>query len=162
MPERIRVEDIPRDHALRLTVAHWSLAQWARDFPDDTIEWYLDLYEQAERSSALPAVFVAHLDGKLAGTASLVADDELPGATEPGPWVAAVFVTPPARRKGVGEALVRAAVNRAAELGIGEVYLYTETGVDWYEDLGWESVRVAELAGHPVNVMVHRTAVTTT
>lgn len=162
MPQRIRVEDIPRDHALRLTVAHWSLAQWARDFPDDTIEWYLDLYEQAERSSGVPCVFVAHLDGKLAGTASLVADDELPDAHEPGPWVAAVFVTPPARRKGVGEALVRAAVERAAELGFDEVYLYTESGVDWYEDLGWESVREAELAGHPVMVMVHRSGVTTT
>jgi len=162
MPERIRVEDIPRDHGLRLTVAHWSLAEWVHDFPDDTIDWYLDLYEEASRVRGLPSVFVAHLDGKLAGTASLVADDELPGASEPGPWVAAVFVTPPARRKGVGGAVVRAAIDRARDLGLPEVYLYTGTGIDWYLDAGWEVVRVAELAGHPVTVMVHRTGVTTT
>lgn len=162
MPERIRVEEIPRDHGLRLTVAHWSLAQWARDFPDDTIEWYLDLYEESSRAAGLPKVFVAYLDGKLAGTASLVVDDELPDAIEAGPWVAAVFVTPPARRKGVGGALVRAALGCARELGFGEVYLYTETGVDWYADSGWEMVREAELAGHPVTVMVHRSDITTT
>lgn len=162
MPERIRVEDVPRDHGLRLTLAHWSLAEWVHDFPDDTIEWYLDLYEEASRVRAVPSVFVAHLDGKLAGTASLVADDELPDAVEPGPWVAAVFVTPPARRKGVGQALVHAAIERAGALGLEEVYLYTENGVEWYRSSGWEIVRTAELAGHPVTVMVHRTGVTTT
>lgn len=162
MPERIRVEDVPRDHGLRLTLAHWSLAEWVHDFPDDTIDWYLDLYEEASRARSVPSVFVAHLDGKLAGTASLVADDELPGAVEPGPWVAAVFVTPPARRKGVGEALVRAAIDRARDLGFGEVYLYTRDGVEWYRSSGWEVVRTTELAGRPVTVMVHRTGVTTT
>jgi len=162
MPERIRVEDVPRDHGLRLTLAHWSLAEWVHDFPDDTIDWYLDLYEEASRVCSVPSVFVAHLDGKVAGTASLVADDELPGAVEPGPWVAAVFVTPPARRKGVGEALVRAAIDRARDLGFGDVYLYTRDGVEWYRSSSWEVVRTTELAGRPVTVMVHRTGVTTT
>lgn len=162
MPERIRVEDVPRDHGLRLTLAHWSLAEWVHDFPDDTIEWYLDLYEEASQVRGLPSVFVAHLDGKLAGTASLVADDELPDAVEPGPWVAAVFVTPPARRKGVGEALVCAAIDRAREMGFAEVFLYTSDGAEWYRSSGWEVVRTTVLAGHPVTVMVHRTGVTTT
>ena len=158
----VEVGDVPSDAVARETLARWSLAQWSRDFPGDTLEWYLDLYEQAATGPGLPVCLAATVDGVLAGTASLVADDELPDATEPGPWVAAVFVAPEHRGRGAGEALVREAVRRARSLGFGEVYLYTETGVDWYATMGWEPVRVAGLAGHPVTVMVHRAGLTTT
>lgn len=152
---RIQVMDIPADYEVRLMTARWSLAESARDFPDDTIDWYLDLYQRSETTRDLPVCVVAYLDGKLAGSGMLIDDDGLPDAQEPGPWVAAVFVSPPARLKGVGGAIVDQLTTRGHALGFDTLYLYTEKSVDWYEDMGWTIVREAQLAGHPVTVMSH-------
>lgn len=157
----VRIVDMPVDDAVRRTLAQWSLTEWADDFPDDTLDWYLDLYEESSRSAGLPVCLVAERDGRPVGTASLIADDELPGALEPGPWVAAVFVEPGSRHTGVGAALVAEAVRRGHAMGFEEIFLYTEAGASWYEKSGWQSVREARLADHPVTVMVHRGGVTT-
>lgn len=158
----VQIVDVPVDESVRRTLAEWSLAEWAGDFPDDTIDWYLDLYDASARDHGLPVCVVALVDGSPVGTASLIADDELPEAVEPGPWVAAVFVEPGSRGEGVGAALVAEVVRRGHAMGFDEVYLYTETGASWYEKSGWRAVRTAELAGHDVTVMVHRAEVTTT
>lgn len=152
---------MPVDDGVRRTLAEWSLAEWAGDFPDDTIDWYLDLYEKSSRGPDLPVCLVALVDDRPVGTASLIDDDELPGATEPGPWVAAVFVEPGSRHRGAGAALVAEAVRRGHAMGFDEIFLYTEAGAPWYEKSGWRIVRTAELAGHDVTVMVHRAGVTT-
>jgi N-acetylglutamate synthase-like GNAT family acetyltransferase len=83
----------------------------------------------------------------------LIADDELPDAPEPGPWIAAVFVAQWARRQGIGEALIDSLTSRARELGFSTVYLYTEHGAPWYEKMGWTSLRVTRLSDHNVTVM---------
>lgn len=157
----LRIADVPADDSVRRMLAEWSLVEWAGDFPDDTIDWYLDLYAESSEGRGLPVCLVAEIDGIPVGTASLIADDELPDATESGPWVAAVFVEPGSRRSGVGAALVAEAVSRGHAMGFDEIFLYTESGAPWYEKTGWQRVREAELAGHPVTVMMHRADVTT-
>ena len=155
----IRVVDIPDDPQTRLTVARWSVAEWSHTFPDDTVDTYLDLFEAADaHPGELPVVLVAIEDGRVVGTASLVDDDELPLAAEPGPWVAAVFVDPLQRGRGVGSALVRAALERARELGFARVFLYTQTGADWYGRMGWERVRNAALGDANVTVLSRLTS----
>lgn len=144
---------MPDDEALRRHVAHLCVEQWRGDFPHDTDRWYLDLYDAAHSAVTLPVVLVAMQGDEFLGTASLIADDELPGATEPGPWLAAVYVVEPHRNTGVGRSLVRAVTERAAALGCTPVYLYTESGREWYEPMGWHTVRVATLADHDVTVM---------
>ena len=158
----VRIVDVPVDDGVRRTLAEWSLDEWAADFPDDTLDWYLDLYEESSRGDGLPVCLAAMVDKRVVGTASLIADDELPDAVEPGPWVAAVFVEPGSRGKGVGVALVAEAVRRGHAMGFDQIYLYTRSGASWYEKLGWQPVRTAELSGHDVTVMVHRAGVTTT
>jgi GNAT superfamily N-acetyltransferase len=152
----IEIGDVPADAVVRRTLADWSLAEWADDFPDDTIEWYLDLYEESSRDDRLPVCLAAFMNDRVVGTASLIADDELPDALEPGPWVAAVFVELSSRGQGVGASLVAEAARRGHALGFSEVFLYTESGAEWYARMGWQRVRVARLARHPVTVMVHR------
>jgi GNAT superfamily N-acetyltransferase len=78
---------------------------------------------------------------ELLGLATLVDDDGLPGATEPGPWLAAVFVIPEARKLGVGTALVNHVVGRSRELGYHEMFLYTDHQQRWYENSGWTYTR---------------------
>lgn len=149
----LSIIDMPDDAVLQQCAADACVAYWKRDFPLDTVQWYLDLYEQSLSSSALPIVVVAVNDGELVGTASLIADDELPDAKESGPWLAAVLVVESHRHQGIGSSLVRAIEERAVKQGITEIFLYTEHGTPWYESMGWHVVRTAQLSGHDVTVM---------
>lgn len=148
---------MPGDESVRMHAASLAVEQWRGDFPHDTQSWYLDLYAAADGADGLPVVLAAMEDAVFLGTGSLIADDELPGAPEPGPWIAALYVEPSARRRGIGGALVGALVERARSLGHREVYLYTEHGETWYHRLGWTSLRTARLADHDVVVMSRRT-----
>jgi N-acetylglutamate synthase-like GNAT family acetyltransferase len=151
------VTDMPRHEALRTTAAHWSFSEWGKLYPDDSVQWYLDLYaasDQDERS--LPVCLAAmNEDGSIVGTASLIANDELPNAPEPGPWVAAVYVDSAYRGAGVGTELVLETVRRARNLGFDDVYLYTESVSKWYESMGWKTIRTDDSLGVQVTVMVH-------
>ncbi len=123
--------------------AQWSFDAWRHEFPSDTVQTYLDQYAlAASESEKLIEVFTA-IDSQdnLLGVATLVDDDELPDAPEPGPWLAAVFVTPDARKFGVGSALVEHVVNRARELDYPKIYLYTEHQELWYASKGWLKIR---------------------
>jgi GNAT superfamily N-acetyltransferase len=149
----MEIIDIPADTGLRLTVAQWCVDEWAHLYPDDTVQWYLDMYVDADAAAdALPFALVAVEGDEVVGTASLIADDELPGAPEPGPWLAAVFVLPGHRGRGVGRALVDEVAGRAA----GSIWLYTENETAWYESMGWTRVRESAVNGHPVTVMTRR------
>lgn len=144
------VVDMPADGELRRRAAAWVVEEWPHLFPDDTEQWYLDVWAQADVTGAeAPHAVVALRDGEVIGTASMVLDDELPGAHEPGPWIAAVWVHPGHRRRGVGRAMVRELMSRAR----GRLWLYTENEAAWYVSMGWTRVRDATLNGHTVTVM---------
>ena len=149
----LRIIDMPDDAGVQSFVAKTCVSYWRRDFPHDTDEWYLALYAESLRSSTLPIVLVACRGDDVVGTASLITDDELPGATEPGPWLAAVFVEEECRGSGVGTALVRDMMIRARALQIERLYLYTENAVAWYQSMGWRTLRTARLSNHVVTVM---------
>jgi N-acetylglutamate synthase-like GNAT family acetyltransferase len=125
------------------TAAEWSYEAWHHEFPSDTVQTYLDQYALAQsKPEQLLEVFAAVTDkDQLLGVSTLVHDDELPDAPEPGPWLAAVFVTPDARKLGVGSALVQHVVNRARELDYPKIYLYTEHQENWYASTGWVKIR---------------------
>lgn len=137
------------------TAAEWSFAAWQHEFPTDTVQTYLDQYRLAASHPArLIEVFAAlDLDDKLLGVATLVDDDELPDAQEPGPWLAAVFVRPESRKFGVGSALVDRAKDRATELGYEKLYLYTEHAEAWYRQKGWGKIRDTVFLGLHHTVM---------
>ena len=147
------VTEIPESRAIRSLAAAWSVRQWRASFPSDTAQWYLNLYKSGDFSKKLPVTVAAIINGNLVGVGSLVADDELPGASEPGPWLAAVYVTPSFRGKGAGSKIVQELLDHAFLLGYREVFCYTETKRDWYQKMGWQLVREALLAKHEVAVL---------
>lgn len=152
-----RIVDIPEDVSLRWHAATLAVEEWKNDFPHDTVAWYLDLYKASDADEGLPVVLAAMEESRFLGTGSLIEDDELPGATEPGPWVAALYVEESDRHRGIGAALVEALVQRARDLGHEAVYLYTEHAAVWYDRMGWTRLRTARLGGHDVTVMMRRT-----
>ena len=126
------------------TAAQWSYVAWQHEFPSDTVQTYLDMYALAasQPTNRLVEVYAAiSKDNELLGLATLIDDDELPDANEPGPWLAAVFVKSDMRKFGIGSALVQRVVDRAVELNYPTLYLYTEFAENWYITKGWTKIR---------------------
>lgn len=95
------------------------------------------------------------------GSVSLIADDELDGFRDEGPWLASLFVAPPARGRGLGERLVGVCLDAAAGLEAGRVLLFTDDHEDYYARRGWAVVARTTANGVDVRVMAidPRTAV---
>jgi N-acetylglutamate synthase-like GNAT family acetyltransferase len=88
------------------------------------------------------------------GTASLVAHD-LAERRDLSPWLAAVYVAPAARNRGVGSALVRAVMDETLVLSIEELYLFTPDKMTFYSRLGWQVLERRQHRGRDVTVMFY-------
>jgi N-acetylglutamate synthase-like GNAT family acetyltransferase len=88
----------------------------------------------------MPFALVAHLGSDFLGTASVIASD-LPERPQLTPWVAAVWVEPRARRRGVGAALVDRAARDCFALGVRRAYLCARPQRSgFYQGLGWTPI----------------------
>ncbi len=143
---------------------HWqraaelSVNEWKEIFTEDSVQTYLDLYGKAGTyAGRLVDTYVAlSADDELVGMATLVDDDELPNAPEPGPWLAAVLTLPSYRGRGVASAVIQRIVRQAHEVGIPALYLYTSDQQQWYANKGWIPLRETELNGIAHTVMTLR------
>jgi GNAT superfamily N-acetyltransferase len=105
------------------------------------------------QDTPIPLALVAHDGSTFFGTASLIASDldERPELT---PWVAAVWVEETARGRGVGAALVDAAVRASFALGFPRTYLCSRARMTrFYENLGWTLIE-RRVGPHQLNVFV--------
>lgn len=140
---------------------HWqqaaelSVAEWKDIFTEDSAQTYIDLYGlTGQYSGHFAETFVAiNSNDELIGMATLIDDDELPNAPEPGPWLAAVLTMPTHRGLGVASAIVQKIVKRAHQLGHAALYLYTSDQQQWYANKGWKPLRETELNGIAHTVM---------
>lgn len=127
-------------------LAGWFHAEWGRIVPGGTVEGFRDRLLTHLGRDALPLAMVA-LDGEApVGTVSL-RPAEMASRPELGPWLGGMYVRDDARGRGLGEALVRAAEQRAREMGYGELYLFATDREAFYRRLGWTVVGPAEHYG---------------
>lgn len=137
------------------TLAAWVHGQWAHWMPPDTtLETLSRAFEKRTVPGQIPETFIAVEDSKPLGTASLVAHD-LAERRDLSPWLAAVYVAPAFRNRGIGSALVRAVMDEALALGVDELYLFTPDKVSFYSRLGWKVLEHREHHGTDVTVMVY-------
>jgi len=89
----------------------------------------------------MPLTLVASLECCPVGTATLLAHDV---GTEQwpefSPWLAAVYVVPEYRHRGIGAALVNAIVTKATALGGGSALSIDVGREEFYARLGWHVV----------------------
>jgi GNAT superfamily N-acetyltransferase len=134
----------------RLAALHH--AEWAWIDPEWTLDEARSNLEVHTAGTAIPTTRIALVDGELAGSVSLLANDHS-RIRRWSPWLASLLVLPEFRGRGIGAARVREAVAIAARFGIPYLYLYTDDAAPFYARLGWTRVERMDLDGIEVDVM---------
>ena len=111
----------PGEGALWREIRLEALATAPAAFSSRHADWAARPLAEFEARIAESAVFVAEAAGAVLGSACL-ADDDDPAQAGRG-WLVSVYVTPRARRQGLGAALVAAAVDAARASGKTEICL---------------------------------------
>jgi predicted N-acetyltransferase YhbS len=143
------------DHPRHLpTVAAWLREEFGLDEEDrlDTAGWEAKVRGFLGRDAA-PIAFVALGGGGEPLGAVVLVDDLPPGLPPYVPRLAFLYVAPPHRRRGLGEALTRHLESEAARLGHRRLYLYATDQERLYARLGWRVVERASYHGEPMAVM---------
>lgn len=123
----------------RVWRAWWEPKGYALTFLEGLVRLNLN-------ADPIPFALVAHDEGTFLGTVSVIASD-LAARPQYTPWIAAVWVDPEHRSKGIGAALVRAAAEKTHALGFDPAYLCAlPQRHGFYERLGWSLVE-AEVTG---------------
>jgi GNAT superfamily N-acetyltransferase len=122
------------------TVADRIWQAWWRDSGHPLGHISGRLRDENLNADPIPFALVAHDGGAFLGTASVIASD-LAERPQWAPWVAAVWVEPEARRRGVGGALIDQATRDCFALGFGRAYLCARAELSaYYERLGWTPI----------------------
>jgi N-acetylglutamate synthase-like GNAT family acetyltransferase len=121
------------------TIAGWLFDEWEHLRPGSNVADVIRRLANRCRAERLPSVHVAEINAMPVGTISLV-DYEMDIRTDLNPWVAAVYVHPYYRNRGIGSALMRHIETVAVDLGIENLYLFTPNRQSLYAQLGWKVI----------------------
>lgn len=133
------VSDLRQRREFRGTVADRVWRAWWKDrgTPLAALGAWV---EELLSASRMPFALVAHDGADFAGTASVIASD-LDERPQYSPWVAAVWVEPDFRARGIGRKLVARAAADAFALGVDPIYLCARESLhDFYAGQGWRAI----------------------
>ncbi|CAG9000796.1 MAG: hypothetical protein CENE_02803 [Candidatus Celerinatantimonas neptuna] len=118
------------------TLAKWHHAQWSYLHPDASLNFRIKKMQAYLNEQIIPSTFICKIGQQLVGSAAIVEDDM---QTHPSitPWLAALFVTPEFRKRGIGEQLVRHVMQYAKGSGFNTLHLFTDHQQNFYTRLGW-------------------------
>jgi GNAT superfamily N-acetyltransferase len=133
-------------------VARWAHGKWGHRPPARTVEQTEAGFRTRLNRDHIPLTLIALEGEQPLGMASIFVQD-MSIRPELTPWLAAVFVAPDQRGKGIGSALVQAIEAKAHELGVTRLYLFTPDKQSFYARLGWSPVEWAEYRTERVLIM---------
>lgn len=147
--------DYLADHPEFVSVlAQWQHEEWGHLRGGDTLEARLVRLRAQRDRDRIPLTVVAHTDGEVLGSASLIQHD-MDTRMELSPWLASVFVSPAHRRQGIGAALVRRIMEEAGKLKVPLLYLYTVHREALYASLGWTFLERSPYREQNVAIMTY-------
>ncbi len=133
--------------------------------PEASVEGSIERFSGHLNSDILPLTLVA-LDGdRPVGMGSLRANDGISPScvyahlsTEASAkvgWLGSLVIDPEYQKRGIGKALIEAVKNKAKELGLSKLYLFTLNPIiyHYYVRLGWNILGTDTFRGHPAIVM---------
>ncbi len=119
-------------------VSAWIYNEFIKDVRDDLTLSGITANIKKCNKDTFPVRLVAIVDGKCAGTVSIVENDLK--CRNYVPWLAALYVDKEYRCSGIAKALISFAQDIAGRLGYNELYLRTEHASGYYKKLGWQFV----------------------
>ena len=99
---------------------------------------YADSMNESLTGVACPRWYVAVENDTIIGCFGIIPDDFMKDSAF-GPWLAAIYVEPDHRGRGLGGTLLNHAVKEAGLAGFDKLYLNTDH-VGYYERYGWQYV----------------------
>ena len=136
-------------------LAAWIYNEWSYLYPGETLQDFEGLLRERINKKSLPLTLVAIEAGEPVGTVSLKAF-EMETSSDMTPWLTSLYVASPLRRRGIGTNLVKAIEQKAAELEIRKLFLFTADAALvalFYSRLGWIVEEKTIYHSHPVIIM---------
>jgi N-acetylglutamate synthase-like GNAT family acetyltransferase len=152
MGSELRIEALGLHRDLIPLTVDWHM-RWF-DERGDRWRWLRARTDEA-RTYGVPCAWVAFHEGMPVGCVSLIASN-MTSRPELTPWLAALFVLPPYRGRGIGAALVRRCEAEAKRCDHDRLFLYTSDASGYYERLGWREIEELTYEGQRVTVMMRQ------
>src|SRR4051812_48620587 len=154
MPAQITVHYLGNHPRFARQLATWSWIEWRSIYEQrgQTFADALRNYEERTKFDRLPLALIAFANEELAGTVSLKHHD-LEIRPEVTPCIGGLFVIPGWRGRGVASLLMQRAVEAAAKLDLGRLFLWTSSAEGLYVKLGWRPRERLEYYGKTITIM---------
>ncbi|MDX9668333.1 GNAT family N-acetyltransferase [Pseudomonas sp. P5_152] len=126
-------------------MAEWIYREFSYEFAQQSLSSWQREFSDGQRDGRWKCL-IATERGQLLGGASLASSD-LADRPDLGPWLACVFITPEARRRGLATQLIEGICGHARDAGFTTLYLHTHSQSNYYTKLGWEVLERFEVWG---------------
>jgi predicted N-acetyltransferase YhbS len=138
-------------------IAQWFYDEWGDFYSDLTVRDIIERLEQRTNRDTIPLALVAIEDDAVIGTVSLKQYD-MDTRMQYSPWLASLYVEKAHRNKGTAIKLIDAAIDKAVELGVEVLYLYTiiPQHMTFYILRGWKLVETTEYRGRTAVIVKKR------
>lgn len=117
-------------------LAEWFMAEWPDYHRNRSLA---DVASRFRLSPQGQETLIAELDGELVGTVAIRGTWETAPEIPP-PWIGGLFVAPEHRGRGIGMALIDAAVRAVAARGDDTVHMAIRVDPSSFEQRGWRIV----------------------
>ncbi|WP_263263280.1 GNAT family N-acetyltransferase [Pseudomonas sp. RIT-PI-S] len=133
------------------TLAEWIYQEFIYEFDGQCLASWQAAFAAGQCNGDWKTL-IAVENGCLLGGASLARND-LAERPDLSPWLACVFVTPSARRRGIAAQLIEGISRHAQAAGVATLYLHTQNERNYYAKLGWQMLERFEGWGREHSLM---------
>ena len=145
----MKIEYLADHKELVPILAKYNYDEWGKFFEGCKVEEFVERYAETTNKDEIPLTVVAFDEStNLLGFVSLIEND-MESRQDLTPWLAALYVLPEHRGKGIACLLVNRIITEAKRLEIKQIYLFTgdDKRVDFYLNRGWKVIEKVKYKG---------------